>query len=115
MEQVAIDRLIGQGNPLHCDSARRSMGSVNGSGRCRKVLTLDVLRKAFPLEGVQGVDIDAAKFRKSAHSVTVPGAARGWEDYYLKYASQKFTFAELVEPAAQMADEGFPVAPITAK
>ena len=54
------------------------------------------------------------KFRLSAHSVTVPGAARGWEDLVKKHGSGKFTLKELLEPAAVLAEEGFPVSPVTA-
>ena len=57
--------------------------------------------------------IDATKFRDSALSVTVPGAAQGWEDLYHRHGSGKLTFAELLEPAAKLAEKGFPVAPIT--
>ena len=52
--------------------------------------------------------------RKSVDAVTVPGAARGWEEFYNRHSSGKFTFADLLEPAAKLAEEGFPVAPITA-
>jgi len=71
---------------------------------------LDVLKGKYP-NGKGGVNI--LKHQKSADAVTVPGAARGWEEFYNKHSSGKFSFAELLEPAAKMAEEGFPVAPIT--
>lgn len=104
---------------LHYDSKARKVSAVNGSGRCPRNLNLDVLRAAFPGFGEDENDdssrIDATQFLKSVHSVTIPGAARGWEDYYIKYGSKKFSFLDLLEPAAQMAEKGFPVAPITAQ
>ena len=96
---------------LHYDANDRKVSSVNGSGRCPANLTLQHLKNQYP-DGNGG--IDAQKFMKSACAVTIPGAARGWEDYYNRYASKKFSFCELLEPAAKLAEEGFPVAPITA-
>lgn len=75
-------------------------------------LTLQCLREHYADGSGGGVDED--KFRHSVHAVTVPGAARGWEDLYQRHGSGKFSFAELLEPAAVLAEEGFPVAPITA-
>jgi gamma-glutamyltranspeptidase/glutathione hydrolase len=74
-------------------------------------LNLEVLRNDFP-DGNGGVDVE--KFRLSAHAVTIPGAARGYEDLLRKHGSGKLTLMDLLEPAAKLADEGFPVGPITA-
>jgi len=95
---------------LYYDSHDKQVKCVNGSGRCPANLHLDLLKKVLP-DGKGGVD--ANRHRKSVHSITVPGAARGWEDFYARHSSGKFTFAELLEPAAQLAEQGFPVAPIT--
>jgi gamma-glutamyltranspeptidase/glutathione hydrolase len=57
--------------------------------------------------------VDEVKFRESPDSVTVPGAAMGWQDLLDKHGSGRFTLSELLEPAAQLAEEGFPVSPIT--
>ncbi len=61
------------------------------------------------------VQVDKMQHIKSAMAVTAPGAAFGWDAFYHKHASKKFTFAELLEPAAKLAEEGFPVGPVTAK
>ena len=41
------------------------------------------------------------------HSVTVPGAADGWSTAVAKWG--KLSLSEVLEPAAVLADEGFPV------
>ena len=40
-----------------------------------------------------------------AATVTVPGAAQGWCDAVDKWGSKQMTFAEILEPAAALADE----------
>jgi gamma-glutamyltranspeptidase/glutathione hydrolase len=96
---------------LYYDSRDKEVKCVNGSGRCPGNLNLDVLKKELP-DGKGGVDNN--RHRKSVHSITIPGAARGWEEFYARHSSGIFTFAELLEPAAKLAEDGFPVAPITA-
>jgi len=96
---------------LYYDSETRTVTSINGSGRSPKDLTFDKVKTTYP--SVDGNGVDAASFRDSPHSVTVPGAARGWEDLLKKHGSGKFTFSEVLEPAALLAEQGFPVGPIT--
>jgi gamma-glutamyltranspeptidase/glutathione hydrolase len=95
---------------LYYDSQERKVSCINGSGFSPAGLTLDVLRRDFP-DSKGGVDRD--KFKFSAHAVTVPGAARGYEDLLQRHGSGKFSLADLLEPAAALAEEGFPVAPLT--
>lgn len=42
------------------------------------------------------------------------GAAAGWVDAVAKYGSGKLTLEEILQPAIQLAEEGYPVAPLTA-
>ncbi len=46
-------------------------------------------------------------------SITVPGAAMGWEDVHARHGSGKLTLLELLMPAIELAEDGFPVAPMT--
>ena len=96
---------------LFYDSKDRKVSAINGSGCSAAELTMDVLKEDCS-DGQGGVD--EMKFQSSVHAVTVPGAARGYEDLLKHHGSGKFTLAQLVEPAAQLAEEGFPVAPVTA-
>ena len=97
---------------LYYDSTTRKVTCINGSGRSPAALNLELVRERYPSgDGAGGVDVDA--FRLSPHAVTVPGAAQGWEDLLKRSGSGKFSLAQLVEPAALLAEQGFPVAPIT--
>lgn len=95
---------------LYYEQKERKVSAINGSGKSPAALTYDLLSKAYP-DGKGGVDADA--FRLSPHAVTVPGAARGWEDTLERFGSGKFTFSQLLEPAAKLAEDGFPVTPVT--
>lgn len=48
----------------------------------------------------------------SHHAVGVPGTVRGLELAFQKYGSHKVSWADLVEPAVRLADDGFPMAPL---
>ena len=49
----------------------------------------------------------------SVHSVTVPGAAAGFEDTIKNFGSGNLTLAQVLEPAIRLAEEGFPVEELT--
>ena len=84
------------------DTAR--VTALNGSGRAPASLTLDRLKK-------EGFSSALPPFH--AHTVTIPGACAGWFDLIEKHGS--LSMAEILAPAIRLAEEGFPVAPITAK
>ena len=104
---------------LYYTAQSHQVSCINGSGRSPHGMTWDRIQQAHPATAElsslsEPPRIDADRFRDSALSVTIPGAAQGWYDLYQRHGSGRFTFAELLEPAAQLAEQGFPVAPITA-
>jgi gamma-glutamyltranspeptidase/glutathione hydrolase len=76
----------------------REVAALNGSGRAPAALTLDIV----------GSRLDPF----SPHTVTVPGACAGWFDLLERHGSMKM--ADVLAPAIRLAEDGFPVAPITA-
>lgn len=50
----------------------------------------------------------------NALSVTVPGAAAGWCDTIEKFGSGKVTMEEILTPAIELAEKGFPVSEFSA-
>jgi gamma-glutamyltranspeptidase/glutathione hydrolase len=89
---------------LYYSADTKRVTALNGSGRAPASLTLERLKK-------DGFSTELPPFH--AHTVTVPGACAGWFDLIAKHGS--LTMAEILAPAIRLADEGFPVAPITAR
>mmetsp|Transcript_21401 Transcript_21401/g.59524 ORF Transcript_21401/g.59524 Transcript_21401/m.59524 type:complete len:579 (+) Transcript_21401:141-1877(+) len=90
---------------LYYDASTKKVTAFNASGKSASGISLEKVRADCPTP-------DDYKF--SAHAVTVPGTARGYEDLLKKHGSGKFTLADVLEPAAQLAEEGFPIQTTTA-
>jgi len=87
---------------LFYDARTKRVTALNGSGRAPAALTLDRLKK-------EGISTELPPFH--AHTITVPGACAGWFDLIEKHGS--LSMAEILTPAIRLANEGFPVAPLT--
>jgi gamma-glutamyltranspeptidase/glutathione hydrolase len=100
---------------LYYDAKQRKVTCINGSGRSPSQLTKQTIEEWHSNHSTDksGVNLKEA-FRDSPLSVTVPGAVAGWEDLWKIHGSGKFALSQLLEPAAKLAEEGFPVAPVTA-
>ncbi|XP_051873772.1 glutathione hydrolase-like YwrD proenzyme isoform X2 [Pristis pectinata] len=97
----------GDCNCLFYDTKTQSVFGLNGSGRCPQALTLDLLNS-------EGFDEKNPLPSVHANLVTVPGAAAGWCDTVSLFGSKKLSLAEILQPAINLAERGFPVTEITA-
>ncbi len=88
---------------LFYDSANGKVTALNGSGRAPSRLTLDLLRE-------QGFAKKLPPLH--AHNITVPGACAGWCDLVERHGTLEMD--RVLAPAIRLAEDGFPVAPITA-
>ncbi|KAF8456440.1 nucleophile aminohydrolase [Kalaharituber pfeilii] len=106
----------GIGGDLFClyfNPRTKSVQSLNASGRSPSALTLD-----YALSTIPESDLKISNNRippSSAHTVTVPGAAAGWCDTVRIFGSGKLTLAQVLAPAIEYAEEGFPVSQISAQ
>ncbi|KAL2852456.1 nucleophile aminohydrolase [Aspergillus pseudoustus] len=94
---------------LYYDAETKKVHSLNGSGRYPANVTLDKIRadlKAGPND-VGGIPMH------SVLAVTVPGAAAGWVDTVEKFGSGKVTLKQILAPAIELAEEGFPVSELS--
>jgi gamma-glutamyltranspeptidase/glutathione hydrolase len=84
------------------DAASGALHGINGSGCAPAALTIDGLRSSgitrMPQTGI--------------HAVTIPGAVAAWSMLSDRFGRQ--SLGEVLSPAIQIAEEGFPVPEITA-
>ena len=86
---------------LYYEAASGSITALNGSGRAPAALSLDLLHR----KGLEQLP----PFHP--YTVTVPGACAGWCDLLARHGS--LDLAVILAPAIRLAEEGFPVAPVT--
>ncbi|KAF2468592.1 gamma-glutamyltranspeptidase [Lindgomyces ingoldianus] len=103
----------GIGGDMFClfyDIKTKKVHAMNGSGRSGKDVTLDRIRKdlKIPDGDIGQIPMD------SVHAVTVPGAAAGWVDVVERFGSGKVTMEDVLAPAIELADKGFPVSELSA-
>ncbi|EPS39402.1 hypothetical protein H072_6812 [Dactylellina haptotyla CBS 200.50] len=93
---------------LYWNNSTKKITALNGSGRSPSALTRDIVVKA------EGVDTGNLP-KPSVHAVTVPGAAAAWVDTVEKVGSGNVSLEEILAPAIDLAEKGYPVSEITAK
>jgi len=102
---VVSPMMCGIGGDLFClvyDAKTQRTYGLNASGWAPQNLTIDFLKtRGFTNMPNAGI-----------HSVTVPGAAQGWEQLAKRFG--KMSLARLLRPAIDLAEEGFPVTELVA-
>lgn len=87
---------------LYFESKTGQISALNGSGRAPATLTLQKIRE-------EGFGVELPSFHP--YTITVPGACAGWFDLLEKFGTR--AMHEVLNPAIQLAERGFPVAPLT--
>ena len=87
---------------LYFEATTQRVTALNGSGRAPAGLDLARLRR-------EGFEHQLPPFH--AHTVTVPGACAGWCDFIERHGS--LPMSAILTPAIELAEAGFPVAPLT--
>jgi gamma-glutamyltranspeptidase / glutathione hydrolase len=88
---------------LYYHASSGQVTALNGSGRAPAGLTLERLRR-------EGFGSELPPYHP--YTVTVPGACAGWCDLIDRHGSLPMT--QILAPAIDLAERGFPVAPLTA-
>ena len=90
---------------LYFDAKTGQVHALNGSGRSAKQSTLEQVQERLSQSGSPPAKVP----QTNALAVTVPGAPAGWVDTVEKFGSGKLTMAEILAPAIELGEEGFPV------
>ena len=95
---------------LFYNAKTKKVHAMNGSGRAGSKCSLETIRKDLGIaDGEAGaIPMD------SVHAATVPGAAAGWVDTVEKFGSGKVSLEQILMPAIELAEEGFPVSELSA-
>lgn len=96
---------------LFYNAKSRKVLSLNGTGRSPAAATLDAVCQALEIAD----PANAAIPHNSVHSVTIPGAAAAWVDIFEEFGSNKLSLEQILMPAIELAEEGFPVSQIAAQ
>ncbi|MFK7738423.1 MAG: gamma-glutamyltransferase [Pirellulaceae bacterium] len=108
---IAANAVLGVVEPMSCgiggdlfsicwSADSQELTGLNASGRSPASISVDEFTK-------RGHDV-IPTFGSMAWSV--PGCVKGWEDLHKKYG--KLPWSDLFEPAIELAEAGFPVAPV---
>ena len=103
----------GIGGDMFClfyNVATKKVHALNGSGRSGENVTLERIRKELGMEAGQRGKIPMS----SVHAVTTPGAPAGWVDTIEKFGSGKLSMEDILKPAIELGEEGFPVSELAA-
>lgn len=95
---------------LYYDAQTQKISALNGSGRAGGKCTLETIRAALGLADGASGKIPMS----SVHAVTVPGAAAGWCDTVDRFGSGKLTMEQILAPAIELGEKGFPVSELVA-
>jgi len=95
---------------LYWDAKAKKVHALNGSGRSPKNTTVDQVRKELEFTPDQKGKIPLL----SALAITVPGAAAGWCDVVDRFGSGKLTMEDILTPAIELGEKGFPVSQFSA-
>ena len=95
--------LGGDAFALFYEACSQKVNSLNGSGRAPADLTLARLQN----EGFEG-----GLPERHPYTITVPGACAAWCDLVERFG--RLPLSTSLAPAIRLAEEGFPVAPVTA-
>jgi gamma-glutamyltranspeptidase / glutathione hydrolase len=110
---IAANAVMGVVEPMSCGIGGdlfaicwspddKQLAGLNASGRAPQLATIDEMRR-------RGIDLLP---EEGGLSWSVPGCVAGWQDLHARYG--KLPWNELFAPAIQLAEEGFPVAPVIA-
>ena len=102
----------GIGGDMFClfyDVKTKKVHALNGSGRSSANASLEQLRRDL---GMKPGEVGTIPMT-SVQAVTIPGAAAGWVDAVERFGSGNLSMEQILEPAIELGEEGFPVSELS--
>ncbi len=102
---VVEPMMVGPGGDMFAivwDAKRKELKALNASGRSPQAISIDELKK----RGLDGMPSGGI------HTVTVPGAVDGWAKLLERFGTMKLP--QVLAPAIEYAERGFPVTDVIA-
>ncbi|PVU91428.1 hypothetical protein BB561_004395 [Smittium simulii] len=93
---------------LFYNAKEKKVYALNGSGRSAMDSSLQSIKTRLGPEA-KSIPFD------DIEAITVPGAAAGWVDTIENFGSGKYSLSQLLEPAIEYAQDGYPVSEIVAQ
>ena len=109
MTEPSSTGIGGDAFALFYHAKTKKVRALNGSGRSTANIDLLGLREDLKLRDGESGTIPV----RSPHSVTVPGAAAAWIDVVEKFGNHQLSLEQILAPAIELADEGFPVSELS--
>jgi len=82
---------------------------LNGTGRSASKLSVDHIKQNRPQDIVNN-----RLSSESVYTVNIPGGVAAWYDSVEKWGSGKVTFADILQPAIDLCENGYPISEISA-
>lgn len=104
----------GIGGDMFClfyNAETKKVHALNGSGRYPGNVSLEKIRKDLGLAPGQPGNMPML----NALATTTPGAAAGWVDTIEKFGSGKLSLEQILQPAIELGEEGFPVSELSSR
>lgn len=104
----------GIGGDMFClfyNAKTKKVHALNGSGRYPGNASLEKIRKDLGLAPGQPGNMPML----NALAATTPGAAAGWVDTIEKFGSGKLSLEQILQPAIELGEEGFPVSELSSQ
>lgn len=95
---------------LFYKNSDKKVYGLNGTGRSASKLSIDWIKKNHPEDILPSLRLS----EDSVFKVQVPGHVAGWFDAHEKWGSGNLTMADILEPAIDLAENGFVVSQISA-
>lgn len=96
---------------LFYNAKTKKVHALNGSGRYPGNASLEKIRKDLGLAPGQPGNMPML----NALAATTPGAAAGWVDTIEKFGSGKLSLEQILQPAIELGEEGFPVSELSSQ